>query len=84
MLVIRRRAGEAIMIGDGIEVEILEVGAGRVKLGVSAPKNVRVLRKEVEQTRQENVAAATSDAEQLLALLRSTLSAGSFPRDTRL
>jgi carbon storage regulator len=76
MLVIRRRTGESIVIGEGIEVEILEIAPGRVKIGVRAPKDVRVQRKEVELTRQENMAAATSTTEQLLALLQSTFRAG--------
>ena len=58
MLVIRRRAGESILIGEDIEIQVAEIGAGRVKLGIAAPAEVAVLRKEVKLTRDQNLAAA--------------------------
>ena len=58
MLVIRRRAGESFLIGEDIEIEVLEVGATQVKLGIAAPKEITVLRSEVRQTQQANRAAA--------------------------
>lgn len=58
MLVIRRRAGESILIGEDIEIQVAEIGAGRVKLGIVAPAAVTVLRKEVKLTRDQNLAAA--------------------------
>lgn len=70
MLVIRRRVGETILIGDAIEVEILEASPHRVKLGIKAPREVSVLRKETEMTRKENLAAAAADPAPLLAFLR--------------
>ena len=57
MLVIRRRAGEAILIADNIEIEILEVGPTQVKLGIRAPKEILILRKEIHLIREENQAA---------------------------
>lgn len=58
MLVIRRHAGESILIGEDIEIQVAEIGAGRVKLGISAPPEVMVLRKEIKLTRDQNLAAA--------------------------
>jgi carbon storage regulator len=58
MLVIRRRAGEALLIGEEIEIEILETGSSHVKLGIRAPKQVIVLRKEIQLTGQQNLAAS--------------------------
>jgi carbon storage regulator len=58
MLVIRRRAGETLLIGDEIEIEILETGSAHVKLGIRAPKQVVVLRKEIKITGEQNVAAS--------------------------
>lgn len=58
MLVIRRRCGEAILIGKEIEIQITEIGPTRVKLGILAPQEVPVLRKEVYLTREQNLAAA--------------------------
>jgi carbon storage regulator len=58
MLVIRRRAGESFFINDDVEIEILEVGATQVKLGIVAPKEVSILRKEVYITGKQNQAAS--------------------------
>lgn len=58
MLVIRRRAGESLFIGDGVEIRILEVGQSQVKLGINAPKEVTVLRSEVRLTQEANLDAA--------------------------
>jgi carbon storage regulator len=58
MLVIRRRAGEALLIGDDIEIEILEIAGSQVKLGIRAPKHVSVLRKEIQIAGQQNLAAS--------------------------
>ena len=58
MLVIRRRPGETLVIGDDIEVEVLDATPSQVKLGIRAPKSVTVLRKEIQLTRDQNVASA--------------------------
>jgi carbon storage regulator len=58
MLVIRRRAGETFLIGSDIQIELLEVGATQVKLGITAPRNIPILRKEVHITRQQNESAS--------------------------
>lgn len=60
MLVIRRRAGEVLLVGGDVEVQILEISAGQVKLGIRAPREVVVLRKEVKITEDENRAASLS------------------------
>lgn len=58
MLVVRRRAGEAILIGDGIEIAVMEISPTRVKLGVSAPRAVAVARKEMMGVAEDNRRAA--------------------------
>jgi carbon storage regulator len=58
MLVIRRRPGETIRIGEDVEIEIIECGPHRVKLGVKAPKEIPVWRAEAKAAREENIAAA--------------------------
>src|SRR5438046_7930117 len=59
MLVLARQREESIMIGDDIEVRIVDLRADKVRLGISAPKSVSVHRKEVyEAIRRENRAAA--------------------------
>jgi len=47
MLVLTRRQGESIVIGDDIKVTVVNLGPGRVKLGIEAPARVRVNREEI-------------------------------------
>ena len=47
MLVLTRKAGEEIVIGDGIRVQVIEIRGGRVRLGITAPRSVPVHRSEV-------------------------------------
>ena len=74
MLVIRRKAGESLFIGDDVEIKVLEVGLSQVKLGIAAPKEITVLRSEVRQTQEANRAAASEGSpeslEDLLKKLR--------------
>lgn len=61
MLVFTRRRQEAIMIGDGIRIEVLRVGREGVRLGVVAPPEVAVHRKEIyDQIREANQKAAAA------------------------
>ena len=53
MLVLSRRRGEVITIGEDVQVVVLGVEAGRVRLGITAPQNVSVYREEVRQRMQE-------------------------------
>ena len=73
MLVIRRRAGESFFIGEDVEIEILEMSPSQVKLGIRAPREISVLRKEVLLTREQNRAAARSSSPGVLQLLRSNI-----------
>ena len=61
MLVFTRRRHEAIMIGDGVEVRVLRVGKDGVRLGIVAPPEVRVHRREVyDQIRDANQSGVVS------------------------
>ncbi len=60
MLVMWRRAGESLLVGDDIDVEVLEVRPHRVKLGLTVPESIVIIRKETRLTLEENVAAALS------------------------
>lgn len=62
MLVLTRKTNEAIIIGDDIELTVVEVRGNRVKLGINAPKHVPVMRQEVAHTVQHNRPTATADA----------------------
>ena len=59
MLVLTRKVHQSIMIGDDIEVVVLEVRGEQVRLGINAPKSVTVHRQEIyEQIRSENIEAS--------------------------
>ena len=58
MLVISRRPHESLLIGDDIEVELLEISPSQVKLGIRAPRQVPVVRKEIRVTAEQNRAAS--------------------------
>jgi carbon storage regulator len=60
MLLIRRRAGESILIGEDIEIQIVDLTPSRVKIGITAPREVVVLRKEVRLSSEQNIAASVS------------------------
>jgi carbon storage regulator len=53
MLVLTRKNGETIFIGDAIQLTIMEIKGDQVKLGIQAPANVKVYRQEVYQAIQE-------------------------------
>lgn len=62
MLVITRKKGESLMIGDNIEITISKIDDGSVKIGVNAPKEITILRKELyEQVKDENKQAIKVD-----------------------
>jgi len=58
MLVLRRKVGERIIIADSIEITVLHVRGGRVRLGFTAPHDVRVFREEARRGSREPVAAS--------------------------
>jgi carbon storage regulator len=60
MLIMRRRVGEKFSIGPDIEIEVLEISHTRVRIGVSAPPSIPIVREEVARTGRENQAAAAS------------------------
>ena len=61
MLILSRRLGERIVIGDDVVISVVEVRGDQVKLGIEAPKNVKVYRQEVfDSIQQENLRAAES------------------------
>jgi carbon storage regulator len=47
MLVLTRKPGQSIMIGDGVEVQVLSVAGEKVRLGITAPREVSIFRNEV-------------------------------------
>lgn len=69
MLVITRKKGESILLGDDIEVSIVSVDNGAVKLAIKAPKDVTILRKELYvEVKNENKEAAKVDLDMIKGL----------------
>ncbi|WP_028234320.1 carbon storage regulator CsrA [Pseudobutyrivibrio sp. MD2005] len=69
MLALTRKTGDAIMINNNIEITVLEVRGDQVKIGISAPKEVSIYRKEVYlEIQKENEAAQAISMDDLEAL----------------
>jgi carbon storage regulator len=63
VLVLTRRTNQSIKIGDDIEITVIEVRGDQVRLGITAPRDIAVHRKEIYlQIQQENVKAARATA----------------------
>lgn len=63
MLVLSRRKDETIMIGDDIEITVVDIKGDTVRIGIQAPRSVSVHRKEIyEAIQAENIAAANLQA----------------------
>jgi carbon storage regulator len=59
MLIITRRAGEKVMVGDDVVVHVMEIVGNTVRVGIEAPRSVPVYREEIwNAVREENRAAA--------------------------
>ena len=66
MLILTRKLGEQINIGDDITVTLLEVKGTQVKLGIEAPKDISIHRKEIyERIREENLRSSEVDLSDL-------------------
>lgn len=75
MLILTRKLGERIAIGDDIVVTLLEIKGSQVKLGIEAPRNISIHRQEVyERIRRENLissAVAAADLSRAASLLQA-------------
>jgi carbon storage regulator len=64
MLIITRRPGEKVMVGDDVVVEVIEISGSNVRIGITAPRSVPVYREEIWTAVQaENAAAAATDVD---------------------
>lgn len=71
MLVLTRKKGEAIQIGDQIEVKILSIDGDQIKIGINAPQTVEIFRKEIyNEILQQNNEAANVNVD-VLSLLKN-------------
>ena len=72
MLIITRKKGESLMIGDDTEITISKIEDGSVKIGIQAPKEVSILRKELlEEIKNENKNAANMNFDLLKNIKRN-------------
>lgn len=63
MLVVTRKKGESILIGEDIEITVVKIEEGTVKISIAAPKNISILRRELyKEVKDENKEAAQFDS----------------------
>lgn len=73
MLVLSRQRDETIMIGDDVEITVVDIRGDKVRLGITAPSRIPVHRKEVyESIKQENAAAAGVNPQDILSTADKT------------
>lgn len=72
MLVLTRKNGETIQIGDDIEITIVSSKNDQVKIGIKAPKNVEIFRKEILDQIQTENEQASKDITSLLKFIKKT------------
>jgi carbon storage regulator len=81
MLVLSRKTDQSLIVGDNITITVLGIEGDRVKLGISAPRSVSVLREEVfQQLRAANQGAADGTARPSLHSLAAALRADKADR----
>lgn len=61
MMVMRRREGEKILIGEDIVIHIEHIGRNKVKIAIDAPRELSIVAEEMKMVREENLAAASVD-----------------------
>lgn len=69
MLVLTRRPGQSIVVGDGVELVVVRIEGDRVVLGIEAPREVRVVRAELLRDVQDEVHEASAARERIRALI---------------
>lgn len=72
MLILQRKEGESLFIGDEVEITVLGVESGRVRLAIQAPRSVTILRSELKVAAETNRAAAEEEVSplELLGVLK--------------
>ena len=68
MLILQRKAGESLLIGEDIEITVLSLESGRVRLAIQAPKSISILRSELKTAAEVNREAAGEELPPLALL----------------
>ena len=69
MLILTRKAGESIKIGDDVTIEVLSMSGSNVKIGIDAPKSINILRKELyDIIKSENISASAVSLDDISGL----------------
>ncbi len=72
MLVLQRKEGQSILIGEDIEIKIMAVNGHSIKIAIEAPKDVSIVRKELQEAIEANQSAVVSefDVKEIQAFLQ--------------
>jgi carbon storage regulator len=81
MLILARRIGESIMVGDQVEISVVDIKGDQVKLGIKAPSQVKVYRREVYAAIQEENRAAAAASPGNLPVLDELMKKPNPPAD---
>lgn len=73
MLIISRKSGESFLIGDDIEITIFDTKSDKIRIGIKAPTDIPIMRKEILEICQENQRAANTSTKAKLMDLNKVL-----------
>ena len=76
MLILTRKTGQGFLIGDDVEITITEISGDKVRVGINAPKDVKILRTELKETVAQNVQSASSANSNAMRALAAGLKKG--------
>ncbi len=71
MLVVTRKTDESLIISDDIEITVLEIAKDKVKIGIKAPKEVKIIRSELKDAQMTNAQSAAASKSAIAELLKS-------------
>lgn len=76
MLILTRKTGQGFRIGDDIEITVTEISGDKVRVGIDAPRDIKILRSELSETMKQNVRAAHGAGSEALRALARGLKKG--------